>query len=156
TTSAADKQHAAFSHGLGMQIKVLSPQAYIMEDPREAARLERKVDPNAWVEKYLKQYLFPGAEVLSVGCGPGTILPAICESHADSNVTGLDLSPLRVRQAAERNRHNQRAHFFCGDAREMRFASDTFDVVYTRMMLQYVAEKEKAVAEMVRVCKPGG
>jgi ubiquinone/menaquinone biosynthesis C-methylase UbiE len=137
-------------------MKVLSSQAYIMEDPREAARLERKVDANAWVEKYLNRYLFPGAEVLSVGCGPGVILRSICESHPDVNATGLDLSPLRVRQAAERNRHNPNAHFFCGDAREMRFASDSFDIVYTRMMLQYIAEKDKAVEEMVRVCKPGG
>jgi len=26
---------------------------YIMEDPREALRLELKVDPDAWVQKYL-------------------------------------------------------------------------------------------------------
>jgi SAM-dependent methyltransferase len=38
----------------------------------------------------------------------------------------------------------------------MQFASDSFDLVYARMLLQYLREKEKAVAEMVRVCKPGG
>jgi SAM-dependent methyltransferase len=38
----------------------------------------------------------------------------------------------------------------------MQFAPDSFDLVYCRMLLQYLREKEKAVAEMVRVCKPGG
>ena len=44
--------------------------AYIMEDPREAMRLELKVDPDAWVRKYLVGRFKPQAEVLSVGCGP--------------------------------------------------------------------------------------
>jgi ubiquinone/menaquinone biosynthesis C-methylase UbiE len=38
----------------------------------------------------------------------------------------------------------------------MQFASGGFDLVYSRMLLQYVPNKEKAVSEMVRVCKPGG
>jgi len=37
-----------------------------MEDPREALRLELKVDPDAWVQKYLAHRVCPGAEVLSV------------------------------------------------------------------------------------------
>jgi ubiquinone/menaquinone biosynthesis C-methylase UbiE len=137
-------------------MKALSHPAYIMEDPREASRLERKVDPDSWVAKYMDRYLFPQADVLSVGCGPAIILRSICEFHPDVTGTGLDISPLRVRQATERNQHSSRSRFFCGDVREMPFASDTFDIVYTRMLLQYIGEKERAVNEMVRVCKPGG
>ena len=33
---------------------------YIMEDPREALRLELKVDPDAWVQKYLAHRVSPG------------------------------------------------------------------------------------------------
>ena len=47
---------------------------YIMDDPREAARLKDKVDPEAWVKKYMAGRITPGMEVLSVGCGPGVIL----------------------------------------------------------------------------------
>jgi len=42
-----------------------------LEDPREALRLERKVDPVAWVQKYLAHRVCPGAEVLSVGWRSG-------------------------------------------------------------------------------------
>src|SRR5207247_9980778 len=38
----------------------------------------------------------------------------------------------------------------------MKLPSCSFDLVYTRMLLQYIPDKETAVAEMGRVCKPGG
>ena len=134
----------------------LSQANYIMEDPREASRLERKVNPDAWIRRYLQPHLFPGAEVLSVGCGPGNILRSVSASHRNVTATGIDLSPVRVRQASEANYRNPRVRFFCGDVRQMQFASGSIDVVYARMLLQYVPDKETAVAEMVRVCKPGG
>jgi ubiquinone/menaquinone biosynthesis C-methylase UbiE len=129
---------------------------YIMEDPREAARLEAKVDPKAWVQKYLAHRVHPGADVLSVGCGPGVILSAVTGLHSSIKGTGIDVSADRVQEAIHRNRENSRVEFVCGDAQAMQFPSDSFDLVYTRMLLQYLRDKEKAVAEMVRVCRPGG
>ena len=129
---------------------------YIMEDPREAARLEAKVDPDAWVQKYLAQHVRPCAEVLSVGCGPGVILNEVSELHPSVRATGIDISAQRVKEAIQKNRGNPRLKFVCGDAQGMPFSSDSFDLVYSRMLLEYLREKEKAVAEMARVCKPGG
>ena len=129
---------------------------YIMEDPREGSRLEQKIDPDLWVRTYLQPHLFSGAALLDVGCGPGVLLRAAATADRRIKGTGLDLSPLRVQQAQERNTGNRRMQFFRGDVQQMPFESGSFDVVYTRMLLQYVADKEKAVDEMVRVCKPGG
>lgn len=129
---------------------------YIMDDPREAARLEAKVDPEAWVQKYMARHISPGMEVLSVGCGPGVVLGAICALHPSLSGTGIDISPDRVDQAARGNRENPRMKFVCGDAHAMQFPAESFDLVYCRMLLQYLRKKERAVAEMVRVCKPGG
>ena len=129
---------------------------YIMEDPREASRLEAKVDPKAWAQKYLAHRVGPGAEVLSVGCGPGVILNEVSALRPSIHATGVDISAERVQEAIQRNRENPRLKFVRDDAQSMQFPSDAFDLVYTRMLLQYLREKEKAVAEMVRVCKPGG
>ena len=129
---------------------------YIMEDPREALRLELKVDPDAWVQKYLAHRVRPGAEVLSVGCGPGVILNAVTNLDSSIRATGIDVSEVRLKQAKKRNRENSRVQFVCGDAQSMEFQSNSFDLVYCRMLLQYLKEKERAVSEMVRVCKPGG
>jgi SAM-dependent methyltransferase len=129
---------------------------YIMEDPREAARLAAKVDPQAWVEKYMAHRVGPGMEVLSVGCGPGVILGAICGLHPSVKGTGIDISSDRVKEAIEKNLDVPRARFVCGDAHSLQFPAQSFDLVYCRMLLQYLQKKERAVAEMVRVCKPGG
>jgi ubiquinone/menaquinone biosynthesis C-methylase UbiE len=136
--------------------RVMATADYIMEDPREALRLELKVDPRAWVQKYLAHRVRSGAEVLSVGCGPGVILSAITNLDSSIRATGIDVSEVRLQQAKERNRENSRVHFVCGDAQSMEFQSNSFDLVYCRMLLQYLKEKERAVSEMTRVCKPGG
>src|ERR1700738_738009 len=133
-----------------------SQQDYIMEDPREAERLELKVDPNAWVQKYLASRLRPGAEVLSVGCGPGVILAAVAATDCSIKAAVVDISAERVRQAIQRNEGNARVQFVCGNAQAMEFPSNRFDLVYCRMLMQYLREEAKAVAEMTRVCKPGG
>lgn len=129
---------------------------YFMEDPREADRLEQKVNPKAWVERYLARYLRADSEVLCVGCGPGNILRAISAYEPSIRATGIDISRTRVEQARERNAGFPNVQFHCGNAMEMQFPRKSFDVVYTRMLLQYLAQKEKAVAEMVRVVRPGG
>src|SRR6266404_4070289 len=114
----------------------LAPADYIMEDPREALRLERKVDPVAWVQKYLEHRVGPGAEVLSVGCGPGVILRTVANLDLSIRATGIDISGERLEQARERNRDNPRVQFVCGDAQSMEFQSNSFDLVYCRMLLQ--------------------
>src|SRR5438477_12142165 len=129
---------------------------YIMEDPREALRLELKVDPEAWVQKYLAHRVCPGAEILSVGCGPGVILRAVTQVDSSIKSTGIDVNEGRLQQAREKNRENSRVRFVCGDAQSMEFRSNSFDLVYCRMLLQYLKEKERAVSEMARVCKPAG
>ncbi len=129
---------------------------YIMDDPREAARLEAKVDPESWVHKYLAPHLGHGMEVLSVGCGPGVILNAVCALDPSLRGIGIDISPERVQEAKRRNRDNPRARFVCGDAHMLEFADGSFDVVYSRMLLEYLVDKERAVTEMARVCAAGG
>jgi ubiquinone/menaquinone biosynthesis C-methylase UbiE len=113
---------------------------YIMDDPREALRLEQKVDPVAWVQKYLAHRVYPGAEVLSVGCGPGVILRSVTNLDSTIRATGLDISADRLRQAKEKNRGNSCLQFVCGDAQSMEFQSNSFDLVYCRMLLQYLKE----------------
>ena len=134
----------------------LAQRTYIMEDPREAMRLELKVDAEAWVEKYLAGLLRPGAEVLSVGCGPGMILRQVCSFDDSIQATGIDLSAGRVQEAIQKNTADARLKFVQGDAHAMPFPANSFDLVYARMLFEYLAEKERAAAEMVRVCRPGG
>jgi ubiquinone/menaquinone biosynthesis C-methylase UbiE len=129
---------------------------YIMEDPREATRLELKVDAHAWVQRYLAHRVRAGADVLSVGCGPGVILREVCALDQSIRATGIDVSAERVQEAKRKNCAVPQVEFVCGDAQAMKFPSDRFDLVYSRMLLEYLKDKEGAVQEMVRVCRRGG
>jgi ubiquinone/menaquinone biosynthesis C-methylase UbiE len=129
---------------------------YIMEDPREATRLELKVDSRAWVQKYLAHRVRGGAEILCVGCGPGSILREVLALNPTVKGVGLDISAERIEEAEKRNHGIARIEFVRGDAQAMRLPSNRFDLVYSRMLLEYLKDKEGAVGEMVRVCKRGG
>ena len=129
---------------------------YIMEDPREATRLERKVDAHAWVQRYLAQRVRAGMEVLCVGCGPGSILREIAALDGSIKGTGIDISAERIEEAKRRNRGNSQLNFVREDAQVLSFPAERFDVVYSRMLLEYLRDKEGAVREMARVCKRGG
>jgi ubiquinone/menaquinone biosynthesis C-methylase UbiE len=129
---------------------------YIMEDPREATRLALKVDAHSWVQRYLAHRVRSGAEVLSVGCGPGVILREVCRLDASIRATGIDLSAERVREAKQKNNGIPQLDFIRGDAQAMELPSDRFDLVYSRMLLEYLKDKEGAVREMARVSKRGG
>jgi len=136
--------------------KGVSAVDYIMEDPREAKRLEAKVDAYAWVQKYVAHRVGAGAEVLSVGCGPGVILREMVELGKSIKATGLDVSADRIQEAKERHRGVEAMSFVRGDAHAMEFPSNRFDLVYSRMLIEYLKDKQQAVREMVRVCRPGG
>jgi ubiquinone/menaquinone biosynthesis C-methylase UbiE len=129
---------------------------YIMEDPREATRLAQKVDAHEWVQRYVAHRVHAGAEVLSVGCGPGVILREVCALDESIKATGIDVSMERVKEAKLKNHGHPQLNFVRGDAQAMELPSDRFDLVYSRMLLEYLKDKEGAVREMARVCKRGG
>jgi ubiquinone/menaquinone biosynthesis C-methylase UbiE len=98
----------------------------------------------------------PGLRSLDVACGPGRVALAFADVVADT--TGLDMAPRmldRARElAAEKGRSN--IAWDIGDALALPYADATFDVVTTRLSWHHLEVPERALDEMVRVCKPGG
>ena len=74
--------------------------SHFMDDPREASRLSREVDPEQWIEKYLTRLLPWDGNVLEVGCGPGIIAGAAARERPRSTVTGVDSSRARFARSA--------------------------------------------------------
>src|SRR5215472_1128612 len=99
-----------------------------------------------------------GDSVLDVGCGLGRdaeiILGAV---GAAGRVVGIDPNQELVAKAMERTRAIfPRPEFRAGDALSLEFADNTFDGCRTDRVLQHLDDPERAVAEMVRVTRPGG
>jgi ubiquinone/menaquinone biosynthesis C-methylase UbiE len=133
---------------------------YLMEDPREASRLADKVDSALWVERYLGTFLAdntetgvpPNSQVLDVGCGPAVLLNEVGRRRPDVRCVGVDVSLQRLSGIAP----IRSLPLAAGDANRLPFAEASFDLIYARMVLQYLSNPSAAVAEMVRVCRPGG
>jgi SAM-dependent methyltransferase len=97
----------------------------------------------------------PGGRWLDVGCGTGALAETILALAAPSEVVGIDPSPAYVAFARDRVNGAQ-VGFEVGDAQALQTASATFDAVVSGLVVNFVAEPDKAVSEMARVVRPGG
>ncbi|MBT2393533.1 methyltransferase domain-containing protein [Streptomyces sp. ISL-1] len=107
---------------------------------------------------YLIGELRPGLDVLDVGCGPGTITADLAELVAPGRVTAVDAAEDVLRQAGETavGRSLDNVRFAVADVHALDFPDDSFDVVHAHQVLQHVGDPVRALAEMRRVCRPGG
>jgi len=94
---------------------------------------------------------------LDFGCGLGRLTQALA-NHCDA-VTGLDVAPSMIAQAAAFNRHGGRVVYQVQAAPPFRdIASRSADVVYTGRVLQHIAPvyARDYIRELARVVAPGG
>ncbi len=100
---------------------------------------------------------FPeGGDVLEVAPGPGFLSIALAEG-GKLRVTGLDISKTFV-EIAGKNAADAgvRAEFRQGNASEMPFTADSFDLLVCRAAFKNFSAPERALEEMRRVLRPGG
>jgi phosphatidylethanolamine/phosphatidyl-N-methylethanolamine N-methyltransferase len=97
----------------------------------------------------------PGDRVLEVGVGTGINLGLY---PRDCAVTGIDLSTSMLEKARERVEVKELDHvrLLEMDAADLKFADNTFDVVYAPYVISVVPDPVAVVREMRRVCRPGG
>ncbi|MBT2364379.1 methyltransferase domain-containing protein [Streptomyces sp. ISL-10] len=107
---------------------------------------------------YLLGELRPGANVLDVGCGPGTISADFAALVAPGQVTAVDaaLDVLARARAHAEGRGLDNVRFAVADVHALDFPDDSFDVVHAHQVLQHVGDPVTALREMRRVCRPGG
>lgn len=95
-------------------------------------------------------------KVLEIGVGTGLSL-AHYKPHLD--ITGIDVSPEMLAKAQEKVDEGKLSHVTClreMDARHLDFPDNTFDTIVAMYLVSVVPDPEQVVAEMSRVCKPGG
>src|SRR5205814_9712550 len=92
---------------------------------------------------------------IAIGCGSAAFSELLVERCAPAEVKGID--PSEAQLAFARTRPAARlAEFRQGDAMALPFAADRFDAAVMALVIFFVPEPAKGVAEMVRVVAPGG
>jgi SAM-dependent methyltransferase len=97
----------------------------------------------------------PGDEVLDVACGTGNA--AIRAAEAGARVTGVDLTP-ELFEAGRREAAGSGValEWVQGDAEELPFEDESFDVVLSTFGCMFAPRHAVAAAEIARVLRPGG
>jgi phosphatidylethanolamine/phosphatidyl-N-methylethanolamine N-methyltransferase len=97
----------------------------------------------------------PGERVLEVGVGTGINLSLY---PREATVTGIDFSSSMLEKARERAARKDAApvRLLQMDAADLKFADDSFDIVYAPYLISVVPDPVTVAQEMRRVCRPGG
>ena len=131
---------------------------YLIDSNEEMVRLERQAAIYG-AHDDLAHLALKGTEVvLDAGCGAGAITRTIARALPSGHVVGLDREPRFVDYARRKAEADDvsNTEFTTGDVLSLPFGDAHFDVVWSKHLLQWVAKREQAIKEFVRVTKPGG
>lgn len=106
----------------------------------------------SWLRR-LTESLPPGAAVLDLGCAAG--VPVAAELAATYRVTGVDISPEQIGQAA---RNVPDAEFVCADARAVTFPDGHFDAAVSLYTFDHIPRQEHhlLLGRLHQWLQPGG
>jgi SAM-dependent methyltransferase len=93
---------------------------------------------------------------LDVGCGTGALTEVVVEVGEARSVVGVDPFAAFVQHARTRSFGTAEVQFLQGDALALPVGSVDFDVVVSGLVLNFVPEPGRMVAEMTRAGRPGG
>src|ERR1700758_5711650 len=105
----------------------------------------------------------PSTRVIDVGCGAGRHAfeayrrgaAVVAFDRAESELRSVDTILCAMAEAGEVPA-TASAKVVVGDARSLPYADGTFDCVIASEILEHIPEDDRAIAELVRVLKPGG
>src|SRR3569832_779624 len=95
-----------------------------------------------------------GGEWVDVGCGNGAFTELIVQRCEPSAVTGIDPSEAQLRFARTRAA-TQGVNYVQGDATKLPFEAGGFDAATMALVLFFVPDPVRGIAEMVRVTRAG-
>lgn len=102
--------------------------------------------------------LQPGASVADICCGIGDFAMLVWRNFAPERVVAVDhYRPfLEYARAVARDFGADEIEYQAGDAAALLLADDSFDFVTSRLALQIFDRPAEILAELKRICRPGG
>ena len=137
--------------------------------PADRVMVGRKADAFARTSGWALRWLYRAAAgqvrttlprdgaCLDVGTGPGRLLVEVARQRPDAHVVGVDPSADMIGHARGNVGHlGDRAELFVASAESLPFPDESFDAVVSTLSAHHWADPAAAVAEQVRVLRPGG
>jgi len=95
-----------------------------------------------------------GGRVLDVGCGPGIMVKELIDLGYE--FWGIDASSNMIKECRKYFEMINSIHFSIGDATDIKFPDDSFDLVICMGVIDRIKKYELAIKEMMRVTKKNG
>jgi len=92
--------------------------------------------------------------VADLGCGPGVMVEAVLARGG--TFEGVDLSPEMIREATARFGHRDGVSFRQGTIEALPLPHESYDHVICMAVIEYLQNPDRALAEIVRILRPGG
>lgn len=127
----------------------------------EMIRLQTQAEEfSDFVDNALKKMgISQGMSAADIGCGTGHVSFVMSQMvGSGGSVVGLDANPTAIdfcnKMAFSKDIKNIR--FVTGDVQNMNLDSSSFDIVFSRFLLQHVKDPDRSLEEMIRITRPGG
>jgi ubiquinone/menaquinone biosynthesis C-methylase UbiE len=132
---------------------------YLMESQLEAERLDAKTDDASTRQLLVSAGVSAGQRVLDAGAGSGAVSRLICDLVGPSGeVVALEQSPDRaefIRQRAIRESISN-LRIVEGDLHQPPLEPESFDVVWSQFVFEYLADPQPAARTIAGLLRPGG
>jgi demethylmenaquinone methyltransferase/2-methoxy-6-polyprenyl-1,4-benzoquinol methylase len=111
-----------------------------------------------WRKKFAAQISGKEKSVLDACCGTGISTAIICRKvSADAKVFGVDFAGEMLEIARQKlGRQYTNVTFITGDAVDLNFEDNSFDIITIVFGIRNILNREKALKEFFRVSKPNG
>lgn len=147
-------EHCSLKGNIMKNKKELSKQAFNQQaatyDQDIKGAHARKLYPHM-LQEIIHIY---GQDVLDLGCGTAELMSQVISEDSSRHMTGLDLSEEMLKIA--KDKLGLKASFVLGDAENLPFADESFDLVYCNDSFHHYPHPQAVLLEMNRVLKPGG
>jgi malonyl-CoA O-methyltransferase len=96
------------------------------------------------------------ARILDLGAGTGAFTQALLKRFRKADVVALDIARPMLQRVQARGGWFRKPACVCADADWLPFADDSFDFIFSNLMLQWCMDLESSFSELRRVLAPGG
>lgn len=105
------------------------------------------------IEKEMKAQ--PRLDILEVGCGRGSLSSYFADNGHNCSLLDISNKAIEIAKSVFQ-RNNHPGSFYLGDAENLEFKNDTFNIVFSIGLLEHFTDPKKTLEEQFRVLRKGG